>query len=581
MQKLLRRFHNLSLSQKMVSAFFALLLVICLVMLAALNISFGIYDQNLYEKSLQSLDFFARQVSDELEDVESFTYDLAVSPELQQQLSELKTLAFGTSAYDYARYQLRVQLIQEARTHPIVKNIRFIDTNGSEMLVGTDTGPMDTASLLEALHQAYGAYLLTSPTADYPYLVGGRDIRKHIDSSMEYLGSYLVTCDAAGVIQRELQGMTSSPGTLYVAAGDTMVYRGAEVDPPAVEGDHGYRVWRQDGQSYFVCWMTDPATGWLYLNIFPYSQIFGQTMALRFIVLGVFVALFVVGGLVMRVLARLITRPLARLSASMKVVESDDFEAALAMLPDHPYRDETGQLTGEFRVMLQQIDTLIRENYKKQILLQQTQYQMLQAQINPHFLNNTLNTVNWMIRAGRSEDAARVVVELGQLLRAALARESATTVAREVELVQSYIAIQEFRYHGRAAFQVETEGALDRWTMPKMILQPLVENAILHGVENSLTPCTITVTAREQTADILLEVHNTGPCMTPEELDAVRRFAAKPKGHGIGLKNINDRLQLYFGSFGWQIDSDPEQGTRVLMTLPKKEKEDVQTADRG
>ena len=229
MQKLLRRFHNLSLSQKMVSAFFALLLVICLVMLAALNISFGIYDQNLYEKSLQSLDFFARQVSDELEDVESFTYDLAVSPELQQQLSELKTLAFGTSAYDYARYQLRVQLIQEARTHPIVKNIRFIDTNGSEMLVGTDTGPMDTASMLEALHQAYGAYLLTSPTADYPYLVGGRDIRKHIDSSMEYLGSCLVTCDAAGVIQRELQGMTSSPGTLYVAAGDTMVYRGAEV----------------------------------------------------------------------------------------------------------------------------------------------------------------------------------------------------------------------------------------------------------------------------------------------------------------------------------------------------------------
>lgn len=80
MQKLLRRFHDLSLSQKMVSAFFALLLVICLVMLAALNISFGIYDQNLYEKSLQSLDFFARQVSDELEDVESFTYDLAVSP---------------------------------------------------------------------------------------------------------------------------------------------------------------------------------------------------------------------------------------------------------------------------------------------------------------------------------------------------------------------------------------------------------------------------------------------------------------------------------------------------------------------
>lgn len=575
MKKIVRYFHNLSLSGKMILVFSALLSAVCLIMLAALNISFGIYDQNLYEKSLQSLDFFAQQVDEDLEDVENFTYELAVSTELQQQLSDLRALSFGTSAYDYARYQLRVQLIQEARTHPIVQNIRFIDTNGGEMLVGTATGSLDTAPLLEELHAARGGYRLFSPTADYPYLVGGRDIRKHTDYSMDYLGSCLVTCDAASVIERQLRAMASSSGVMYVTAGDTMVYRGSEADPPAVEGAQGYRVWKQDGQAYFVCWMTDSATGWMYLNLFPYSQIFGQTMALRYILIGVFLALFLLGWLLLRWLARLITQPLERLSASMQVVESDNFEAALAMLPDHPYRDETGQLTDEFRVMLQQIDTLIRENYKKQLLLQETQYKMLQAQINPHFLNNTMNTVNWMIRAGRNNDAARVVVELGQLLRATLARESETSVAREVELVKSYIAIQEFRYHGRATFRVETEGALDRWTTPKMILQPLVENAIFHGVENSLTPCIISVTARERAQDILLEVHNTGPCMTPEELDAVRRFAVRPKGHGIGLKNIYDRLKLYFGSFGWEIDSGPEQGTRVRITLPKKEKDDV------
>lgn len=348
-----------------------------------------------------------------------------------------------------------------------------------------------------------------------------------------------------------------------------------------VNSPQGYQVWKEEGQAYFVCWMTDATTGWLYLNLIPYSQIFGQTMALRYILLGVFLALLVLGCLFLRRLAQLITRPLERLSASMQVVEKENFEAALAMLPDHPYRDEAGQLTEEFRVMLQQIDTLIRENYKKQLLLQETQYQMLQAQINPHFLNNTLNTVNWMIRAGRNDDAARVVVELGRLLRAALVREPEIPVAREVELVKSYIAIQEFRYHGRASFHVETEGALENWKMPKMILQPLVENAVLHGVENSLTPCTITVTARERTQDILLEVHNTGPCMTPERLDEVRRFDARPQGHGIGLKNIYDRLKLYFGSFGWEIDSNPERGTRVQMMLPKKEKDDVQTADRG
>lgn len=581
MQKLLRHFHDLSLARKMGLSFSALLLVLLLIMLAALNISFGIYDQNLYADSLQSLEFFARQVDDELEEVENFTYELAVNTELQQRLSDLQTVPFGSSAYDYARHQLRVQLIQAVRTHPIVKNIRFIDTNGGEMLVGADTGRLDAAPLLETLHEAQGGYRLFSPTAEYPYLVGGRDIRKHIDYSMGYLGSCLVTCDAASVVQCQLQAMTASPGVLYVSAGKTMVYRGAEASPPTVDSPQGYRVWKEEGQIYFVCWMTDTVTGWQYLNLIPYNQIFGQTMALRYILLGVFLALFLLGWLFLGRLARLITRPLERLSASMQVVESEDFEAALAMLPDHPYRDETGQLTGEFRVMLQQIDTLIRENYKKQLLLQETRYQMLQAQINPHFLNNTLNTVNWMIRAGRNNDATRVVIELGRLLRAALVQEPETPVAQEVDLVRSYIAIQEFRYHGRVTFHVETEGMLERWKMPKMILQPLVENAILHGVENSLVPCTISVTAREREQDILLEVDNTGPCMTPEKLDEVRRFAARPQGHGIGLKNIYDRLKLYFGSFGWEIDSNPERGTRVQMMLPKKEKDDVQTADRG
>lgn len=115
---------------------------------------------------------------------------------------------------------------------------------------------------------------------------------------------------------------------------------------------------------------------------------------------------------------------------------NDNFQAALAVLPDHPYKDETGQLTSEFRVMLQRIDALIRDNYKKQLLLQETQYKMLQAQINPHFLNNTLNTVSWMIRAGRNDDATRVVIELGQLLRAALSKEEEMFVSQEVQLVK-------------------------------------------------------------------------------------------------------------------------------------------------
>lgn len=159
-------------------------------------------------------------------------------------------------------------------------------------------------------------------------------------------------------------------------------------------------------------------------------------MVLRYIVVAVLLLIFAAGCLFIRALARLFTLPLERLSNSVQIVENDNFQAALAVLPDHPYKDETGQLTSEFRVMLQRIDALIRDNYKKQLLLQETQYKMLQAQINPHFLNNTLNTVSWMIRAGRNDDATRVVIELGQLLRAALSKEEEMFVSQEVQLVK-------------------------------------------------------------------------------------------------------------------------------------------------
>ena len=380
----------------------------------------------------------------------------------------------------------------------------------------------------------------------------------------------------------------SSDGIYYYLSsqGGEMIYhpRGTELNRglfkenslEATKYEDGTYEIRADGQNETVIVRSVAYTGWKMIGVVPESVQESNFKNFRYYVFATILVLLVMLLEGNQLVSRKISKPIRELDASVKTYEAGG-------KPDIYIggSSEIRHLGHSVQKSYEQIEELMDEIIRQQNERRKSELDALQSQINPHFLNNTLNTVNWMIRAGRSEDAARVVVELGQLLRAALARESATTVAREVELVQSYIAIQEFRYHGRAAFQVETEGALDRWTMPKMILQPLVENAILHGVENSLTPCTITVTAREQTADILLEVHNTGPCMTPEELDAVRRFAAKPKGHGIGLKNINDRLQLYFGSFGWQIDSDPEQGTRVRMTLPKKEKEDVQTADRG
>ena len=219
--------------------------------------------------------------------------------------------------------------------------------------------------------------------------------------------------------------------------------------------------------------------------------------------------------------------------------------------------------------MLDKIGRLIYENYEKQLLLRDTKYKMLQAQINPHFLYNTLNSLHWMIRAKRNDEAAEMTIALGEILRAALSKKQYFTVREEVAMLRKYMVIQQYRYQKRICFQLEEEVRGD-YLIPHMTLQPLVENAIYYGVEKMLTPCTISVTVREREDDIWIQVSDTGPGMTEEELNAVRTFTVKPSGHGIGLKNIHERLRMaYEERLTFEIDSACGQGTSVRIVIPK------------
>ena len=179
--------------------------------------------------------------------------------------------------------------------------------------------------------------------------------------------------------------------------------------------------------------------------------------------------------------------------------------------------------------MLGKIDTLIHENYEKQLLLQETRYKMLQAQINPHFLYNTLGTLNWLVKAGNREDACKMIVSLGDILRAALSPRQNSTAAADMHLAESYIAIH-------------------------------------YGVEDSDEVCRITVSAQAEGDTLTLLVHNTGTPVAPERLAEIRTFTVKPQGHGIGLKNIYERLSMLYQDFVFDFDSD-ETGTTVRIVL--------------
>ena len=197
---------------------------------------------------------------------------------------------------------------------------------------------------------------------------------------------------------------------------------------------------------------------------------------------------------------------------------------------------------------------------------------MLQAQINPHFLYNTLSTLNWLVRAGDREDACRMIVSLGDILRAALSPRDNSTAAADVQLARSYIDIQQLRYKNRAVFTLTAEGDLEHWYLPHFTLQPLVENAIHYGVEQRETICHVDVCAVAAGGVLTLTVHNTGAPVPPERLAAIRAFTVKPQGHGIGLKNIYERLAMLYRDFTFDFDSTAQAGTTVRIVLRQEER---------
>ncbi len=573
-----RRLADLKLVQKMILVYGVVLGLCLLVCTAALQLAFNIYDGKLYEKSIQELDFFAQQVNRSLNEVENVSYYIALDTKIQEQLSHMLELKQYTPEFSYELYQLRMLFNSQLYKSDLIRNIYYTDGKNISLTAGLAAGtpdPEEYEKLLEQIHEAGGAYVFSDPDSKYPYLLSGRDIRKHIDASLKYLGTVVITSDVRGMIERNIRNLSADIGNLCVFSDKGLIYENREnmyEEVPVFSGTQGYRIIRENGQRYFLCWLKSKDTGWTYVNTFPYSKIYGQTHMLRGILFGSIALLFLLSIVALKKMTRLIVRPLSQLTESMDIVVKGDFKAAGAYLDAEERKDEVGILTKEFKIAMDTIDGLIHENYEKQLLLKDTRYRMLQAQINPHFLYNTLNSIHWTIRSGQNTEAAQMTVALGTILRAALSKEQYFTMEEELDILKKYIMIQEYRYRKRVQITVE-EDVCGEALIPHMTIQPLVENALSHGADQMLKTCEIQIKVKEDNGKIKISVSDNGPGMTGEELEKVRNFQIESKGHGIGLKNIYERLKMAFGDeMNFEISSRFGEGTRITIQIPIRKK---------
>ena len=219
------------------------------------------------------------------------------------------------------------------------------------------------------------------------------------------------------------------------------------------------------------------------------------------------------------------------------------------------------------------IKRLMDKVRNEEIALRKTELMALQSQINPHFLYNTLDSIQWMCERGKTEDASKMVGALAKLFRISISRgHELITIRDEIKHVTNYLIIQSFRYKSQFTYSFDVDGKLEDYLCNKITLQPLVENAIYHGIDRLVDEGEIKITvkqAEDDENDILMIVADNGVGMTEEQCSKILS-KERSDSSGIGVKNVNDRLRIYFGEkYGLTVKSELDCGTEITVRFPK------------
>ncbi|MDO4323781.1 MAG: sensor histidine kinase [Lachnospiraceae bacterium] len=270
-----------------------------------------------------------------------------------------------------------------------------------------------------------------------------------------------------------------------------------------------------------------------------------------------------------KMITRSVTQPIRELCTATREVAKGNFSPA-----EIESGDEIQVLTNSFNDMTGEIRYLIENIKKEQRNLRDTELKLLQAQINPHFLYNTLDAIVWMAEGGQDKEVVSMVTALSEFFRTTLSEgKDYITIREEESHIRSYLSIQEFRYADILEYEIDVNPALYDYTILKLTLQPLVENALYHGIKNKRGKGKIVVRGYEKENKICLEVSDNGIGMDAAELE---RLKGKLKGEvahdrGFGLGNVNERIRLNYGpEYGLSFESVKGEGTKATVCIPKE-----------
>lgn len=319
-------------------------------------------------------------------------------------------------------------------------------------------------------------------------------------------------------------------------------------------------------------------TGWTIVGCVNMAELLKDSREANNIYVMTAIVLVAIAMILSSFIARSITLPIQKLRDSMKKVQEGDFKAADVVIPS---QNEIGSLTTSFNAMTHRIEELMEENVKEQEQKRKIELKALQSQINPHFLYNTLDSIIWMAEGKKYEDVVLMTASLARLLRQSISNEDETVlIGQEIQYVKSYLTIQKMRYKDKLEFEINVDPFINSVHIVKLVLQPIVENAIYHGLKYKESKGLLTVTGYQKNQNAVIEITDDGVGMDEETLNHIfEKHKVNYRSNGVGVYNVQKRLCMYYGKeYGLHYESEPGHGTTVTVTIPMEQEEQHEKA---
>ncbi|MEH7308195.1 sensor histidine kinase [Neobacillus drentensis] len=582
--KLFSYFNNKSISFKLLFYFFVII-ILCVLTLTLLGSS--IYKKSLQQEAnsytVQMMEQVWNQIEKDLNENDDIIHYLSMEADIQQFMNEEVP-----SSELLEKVNQRLGVYKER--HGEMAGLLIVNQRGQ--FASNETLPISRDSLIkeywykQAINSPDKLQLISNPV--------GRNIKETANYQVNNLLSVVkaikdpLTNEVNGVILIDLKldfiknvlqsirlgksgfiFILDKDGNVVYSPVNSIIYR---INPEWLTERNTHTIEKVINHNKFqIIYNTYPSIQWKVVGVFSLDETTEVVSRVQFYtyIIGVITLLF--ASIASWFFTSSIINPVNKLKALMKNVEEGRFDK-----PFHPkYNDEIGQLGKSYNKMIHEISRLIQVVYTEQKNKREAELKILQAQIKPHFLYNTLDTIQWMAYEYKANRIVEIVNALTTLFRIGLNKGNEfITIRDEIKHVESYLIIQMTRYESKLEYEINVDEKVKNYQIVKLLLQPLVENAIYHGIRNKRGKGKILIHVTQESNRLILIVKDTGMGMPEEKVNELNEVlhnknSIEHKQHGYGLFNVNDRIKLVYGSdFGLTIESNYTEWTMVKINLP-------------